>query len=83
MGILNYFEQLSNSIDVRSIEEKIRSKKVSFTKGEIFLIVKRMINNSILYKGESHSIEEICFRIRKFFYAPLCDSTENGIKKIL
>ena len=73
MGILNYFEQLGNSIDVRSIEEKIRSKQVSFTKGEIFLIVKRMINNSILYNGESHSIEEICFRIRKFFYEPLCD----------
>ena len=72
MGILNYFDQLDNSIDVRSIEEKIRSKKIFFTRGEIFLVLKRMINNIILYNGDSHSIEENCLRIRKFFYEPVC-----------
>jgi len=30
--------------------------------------VKRMLNNSILYNGESHTIKEICFLLRKNFY---------------
>jgi|NorSeaMetagenome_1021524.scaffolds.fasta_scaffold01260_3 histone acetyltransferase len=79
MGILNYFEQFSNSIDVRSIEEKIRSKKIVFTEKNFFLLIKRMINNSILYNGKFHSIEEICLRLRKIFYSPVYCSMEKGM----
>ena len=78
MGILNYFEQSRNSIDIRSIEEKIRSNKILFTKKYFSLLIKRMINNSILYNGKSHSIEEICFRLRNNFHSQVYCSMNNG-----
>ena len=68
MGITDYFDQSINSVDIRSLEEKIRSGKFILTKKNFLQLVKRMLNNSILYNGESHTIKEICFLLRKNFY---------------
>ena len=68
MGVGGYYQQFVNSIDIRSIEEKIRSRKL-ILKRKIFLqFIKRMINNSALYNGELHSIKEICNRLRKILH---------------
>ena len=78
MGIDGYFEHLNNSIDIRSIEEKIRSENLIMTKKKFLQLIKRMINNSILFNGELHSIKEICHRIKGFFdIYPI--ASENGI----
>lgn len=68
MGIDGYFEHLINSTDIRSIEEKIRTGNLIITKKKFLQLIKRMINNSILFNGELHSIEEICHRIKGLFY---------------
>jgi hypothetical protein len=68
MGIDGYFEHLINSTDIRSIEEKIRTGNLIITKKKFLQLIKRMINNSMLFNGELHSIEEICQRIKGLFY---------------
>lgn len=70
MGISNYFEQITNPIDIRSIEEKIRSGKIILTKTTFLHLMKRMLNNSILYNGQVHSLKEICSLLKKKFYFP-------------
>jgi histone acetyltransferase len=69
LGINGYFERITNSVDIRSIEEKIRSKKGILKKKTFLQLIKRMINNSVLYNGNYHSIKEICRRLKKIFYS--------------
>ena len=67
-GVEDYFEHLVNSIDLRSIEEKIRNGNFILSKVFFIQLIKRMINNNILFTGGLDSMREICKRIKKCFH---------------
>lgn len=67
MGISGFYDQFINSIDIRSLEEKIRSGKIILTKQSLLNYIKRMINNSLLYNGNLHTMKEICLKLKKTF----------------
>ena len=67
LRIFGFYEQFINSIDIRSLEEKIRSGKTILTKKILFNFIKRIINNSLLYNGNQHTLKEVCLNIKKIF----------------
>mmetsp|Transcript_26631 Transcript_26631/g.54259 ORF Transcript_26631/g.54259 Transcript_26631/m.54259 type:complete len:304 (-) Transcript_26631:1587-2498(-) len=64
-GARDYFTSISNAVDLRSLEEKIRNNHYCFSPEIFYLNIKTVVKNCRSYNGTYHLISENSFQMEK------------------